>query len=268
MEQSYYIIRGSVAGRERLRIMARVMRSTTISLLERAGIRPGLTCLDVGCGGGDVSLELARIVGSEGRVVAIDRDEAKIELACREAMSVASNVEFRVADICEDEILGEFDLLYVRFLLTHLPHPDSALRRMRRALRPGGVIIAVDIDFHGYFCYPESPAFERYLELYVETVRRRGGDPYIGPRLPELLTQSGFEQIEMSVVQPAGLDGEVKLLTPITMENIADAVMAEGLASKEEIEQLISDLYVYARTPGTIGATPRIVEAWGRRPTA
>jgi hypothetical protein len=62
------------------------------------------------------------------------------------------------------------------------------------------------------------------------------------PRLPELLAHNGFEQIEMSVVQPAGLDGEVKLLTPITMENIADAVMAEGLASKEEIEQLISDL--------------------------
>jgi SAM-dependent methyltransferase len=170
-----------------------------------------------------------------------------------------------VADIYANEIEPEFDLVYVRFLLTHLPDPDSALRRIREALRPEGIIIVVDIDFRGYFCYPESLAFNRYIELYSETVQRRGGDPNIGPRLPELLARNGFERIQMNVVQPAGLDGEVKLITPLTMENIADAVFAEGLATREEIEKLVRELYDYARTAGTIGSTPRIVEAWGRK---
>ena len=55
-----YIIRGGIKGRERLRMLSRIMQSATLNLLQRAGIRPGMTCLDVGCGGGDVSLELAR----------------------------------------------------------------------------------------------------------------------------------------------------------------------------------------------------------------
>ena len=101
--------------------------------------------------------------------------------------------------------------------------------------------------------------------LYTETVKRHGADPNIGPRLPALLAAAGFENVQMTVAQPAALDGEVKLMSPLTMENIADAVMAEGLASRSEIDQIVGELYTYARTPGTIGCMPRVVEAWGRR---
>ena len=137
-----------------------------------------------------------------------------------------------------------------------------------QALRPAGVVVVADIDFRGYFSYPENPALARYVALYTEAVKRRGGDANIGPRLPALLAAAGFENIQMSVVQPAGLEGEVKLLSPLTMENIADAVMVEGLASRAEIDQIVDELYTYARTPGTIGCAPRVVEAWGQRPQA
>jgi len=69
----------------------------------------------------------------------------------------------------------------------------------------------------------------------------------------------------MNVVQPAGTQGEVKLLNPLTMENIADAVLAEGLASCVEIDQIVAELYEFARAPGTVGSAPRVVEAWGCR---
>jgi hypothetical protein len=136
---------------------------------------------------------------------------------------------------------------------------------MRRALRPGGIAVIEDIDFRGYFCYPECPALRRYIELYTQTVHRRGGDANIGPRLPALLRAASFEGIQMNVIQLAGITGEVKLLSPLTMENIADAVMAEGLASPAEIDSIVAELYEFARIPGTIGCTPRIVEAWGYR---
>jgi 2-polyprenyl-3-methyl-5-hydroxy-6-metoxy-1,4-benzoquinol methylase len=80
-ETSTYVIRGGVDGRERLRILARVMQPTTLALLDRGGIRPGMACLDVGCGGGDVSLDLARLTGPGGRVIGIDKDEVVIEIA-------------------------------------------------------------------------------------------------------------------------------------------------------------------------------------------
>jgi len=77
----HYLIRGGIEGRERLRVLARVMRPTTLPLLERAGVRAGMRCLDVGCGGGDVTFDLASLVGITGSAVGVDLDATKIELA-------------------------------------------------------------------------------------------------------------------------------------------------------------------------------------------
>jgi ubiquinone/menaquinone biosynthesis C-methylase UbiE len=269
MKKSSYVIRGGIEGRERLRILARVMRPTTLDLLRRVGIQPGMTCLEVGCGGGDLACDMAQMVGLAGKIVATDIDEKKLEIAAQETQAQQlNNVEFRLADIMESDPGTSFDLVHARFLLTHLANPAQALARMRQALRPGGVVVIEDIDFRGHFSHPETAALARYVELYTETVRRRGADANIGPRLPALLREAGFENVRMNVVQPAGSDGEVKLLNPLTMENIADAVLAEGLAPADEVDRLVAELYEFARTPGTVASMPRVVEAWGCRPDA
>lgn len=224
-----------------------------------------MACLEIGCGGGDLAFDMARMVGATGRVVGTDIDEKKLELARNEAREQQlHNVEFQLADITRTEPPTEFDLVHARFVLTHLRNPVQALAKMRTALRPGGVIVLEDIDFRGYFCHPDCAALWRYVELYTETARHRGANANIGPQLPALLLESGFEDVEMNVVQPAGTGGEVKLLNPITMENIADSVVAEGLASAEEIDQVVSELYEFARRQDTVLSAPRIVEAWGR----
>jgi len=262
LDRSTYIIRGGMEGRERLRILSRVMQPTTLSLLHRVGVRPGMACLDAGSGGGDVSFDLARLTSPGGRVVGIDSDQTMIEMARRET----AERKLDNADIARSELEPKFDLVYARFLLTHLRDPGATLARLRRALRPGGVLVVEDIDLRGHFCHPDHPAFRRYVDLYTETVRRRGGDANIGLRLPELLTEAGFEAIEMHVVQPAGANGEVKLITPVTLENIRDAVLAEVLASRDEINQLLAELYEFACTPGTVSSVARVVQVWGYRP--
>lgn len=267
MAGTRYIIRGGVEGRERLRLIAQAMRPTTLALFERAGVRPGAACLDVGCGGGDVTLELAGLVGPEGSCLGIDIDETKLDLARAEARDRnLPNAGFRKADA--DGSLGEaaFDVIYARFLLTHLSDPAGCVARMRDAAKPGGLVLVEDIDFTGYFSYPESAALNRYVELYTRAVVARGGDPNIGPRLPVLLAEAGLEAVAMNVVQPAGMEREVKLLNPITMEAIADAVLAEGLADATEIDGIVAELYAFAESPRTVASTPRIVQAWGTRP--
>jgi SAM-dependent methyltransferase len=267
MERDHYVIRGGVEGRERLRILARVMHPTTLSLFDRVGIEAGLACLDVGCGGGDVTLDLAHLVGPEGRVVGWDIDETKLGLARREVEEKGlGNVNFRLSDIGQSEAAPEFDVVYARFLLTHLKDPPGALARILQVLQPGGVVIVEDIDFTGYFCHPYAAALWRYVELYTQAVRRRGGDPNIGPRLPGLLLDVGFERVQMNVVQPAGIEGEVKLINPITMENIADCVLAEGLATRNEVDRVIVELYELSRDSRTVVSIPRVVQAWGYRP--
>ena len=123
-----------------------------------------------------------------------------------------------------------------------------------------------DVDFRGHFCHPESAAFSRYVELYTKTAQQRGADPNIGPRLPGLLTKSGFQTVQIKVIQVAAMSDESKLMAPITMENIAGSVLAEGLASLAEVDQLVHELYEFARDPNTIISGPRVIQTWGYCP--
>src|SRR5215216_60258 len=136
---THYVIRGGEEGRARLRVVSRVLWPTTFALLNLAGIKPGMACLDVGCGSGDVTLEMARLVGPTGRVIGIDMDTTKMQLAQQEADQEANiNVKFYALDIAHLDYEGEYDLVYARFLLTHLREPVHALQRMIKAAKPGG----------------------------------------------------------------------------------------------------------------------------------
>ena len=263
-----YAIRGGVEGRERLRMLARVMRPFTHNLFERIGIREGMACLDAGCGGGDVTFELARRVGPAGRVVGIDLDDVKLGMARDEAAVLGlANVSFLQTEIGACHFEPEFDVIYTRFLLTHLADPIGAIQRMQRWIKPGGLLIVEDIDFTGHFCEPSNDAFWRFVELYTAVVQARGCDPNIGPRLPGLLRGAGLSLLGMNVVQTAGFDGEAPLMAPITLEAIADAVLGAGLATADELNATVDDLYAFVKQDGTVVSGPRVVQAWGRRPT-
>jgi ubiquinone/menaquinone biosynthesis C-methylase UbiE len=265
----HYLIRGGAAGRERLRVLARVMWPTTRRLLARVGVPEDARCVDVGCGGGDVTIALARLA-ARGRVVGTDVDETKLRLARAEAVDAGvDNVEFRYEDVTRPpRSPGRFDLVYARFLLTHLPDPAEVVGRLVGRLEPGGVLVVEDIDFSGHFCHPDSPAFRDYVALYSAAARARGADPDIGPRLPSLLARAGLRNLGMDVVQPAGFDGEVKRIGPITLEAIGEAVVAAGLVTADRLARLLDDLSRFADTEGTVLSIPRVVQAWGRRPAA
>jgi len=80
--------------------------------------------------------------------------------------------------------------------------------------------------------------------------------------LPKLLNENGFHKVQMNVLQQANTD-DVRLLVPLTMESITDAVLTEELATREEIEQVIAELYEFTRNPGSVVSGPRVIEVWG-----
>lgn len=270
--QDRYIIGGGLAGRERLRVLARALSPTTAALLDRVEIAPGMRCLDVGCGGGDVTCELARRA-VPGHVVGVDFDEAKLALARNEAEAAGiDNIEYRAGDIVDTNLAAEYDAIYVRFLLTHLADPAAGTARIAAGLRPGGVLIVEDIDFTGVFCHPPSAAYDRYVDLYTRTAQARGVDPNIGFRLPELLTGAGLADVHVNVVQPAaigaeGLERDIKRVGPMTLEQIGDAAVAERLITRDELVEVLDDFYRLAADTTTLMAMPRIVQSWGYRPS-
>jgi len=268
MDQTY-AIRGGRSGRERLRVLSHILQAGTLNFLDRIGLRPGMTCMDVGCGGGDVTRELARRVGSQGQVVGLDMDATQLEIVRAESLAQnITNVDYRAVDVSDPpDHIGSFDLVYTRFLLCHLKAPSRALSWMAECLKPGGVLAVEDCDFTGHFCYPPQPAFDRYVELCGEVMRRRGGDPDIGLKLPQMFTDAGLVIGGIAVAHPSDVDGDVKLLNALTMENIADAVLTDGLATPEEVHGLVAALNASTNDRETFASMTRTIQIWARKVT-
>jgi ubiquinone/menaquinone biosynthesis C-methylase UbiE len=261
-----YVICGGEAGKARLRIIAHALWPATLDLLHRAGIKSGMACLDVGCGGGDVTLEMARLIGPSGMVTGIDMDSTKMQLAQQEAEhDRITNAQFLARDIAHLDHEAAYDLVYARLFLTHLRDPLDALQRMVQATKPGGVVIVEDMDHAGIFCYPACPALEQHVSLYNQLVRLQGADPEIGPKLPALFRQVGLQDLHLSHVQPAFMAGDAKRIHQITLENIAPAVIAAGLASEAETNALITELDTFAQNSQTIVSFPRMFQVWASR---
>lgn len=263
---SQYVLRGGLEGKKRLEILARAFAESTARVLNDAGLKPGMTCLDLGCGGGDVTLELARMVGPQGKVIGVDADRVKLDLASQDAHRRGlENVEFRAGEIDEWNEHSAYDLIYCRFVLTHVSNPARVLERILHAVRPGGAVVVEDIEFQGHFCYPSCRAFDEYMRLYRTVVSLRRGDAEIGPKLYSMLLNAGLQSPTIRLVQPIYFSGDCKLVPLLTLISMRDAVLAEQLATPEEYDPLIAELAAFTEDSRTTISYPRVFQVWGRR---
>ena len=126
-----YVIRGGREGYDRLLLLARDRWPDTAALFAQAGLRPGMRCIDLGCGGGEVTLEMAKRVVPDGMVSGVDMDQVKLGLAKTAATERGvANVEFLVNNVNNWDEPDSYDLVYSGFLLHHLSHPVELLGRM------------------------------------------------------------------------------------------------------------------------------------------
>ncbi len=256
-----YAIAGGEDGKRRLDLLSDIMRETTLGLLEDAGLKRGDRVLDVGCGGGHVAFDMAGIVGSEGHVLGIDFDPHVLELARDDARKAGiRTVEFETADAHHFEG-GPFSFIHARFLLSHVSEPEQVLGRLKTMLAPGGRIAVEDIDMSGAYCFPADAAQDRYQALYMEAVRRGGGDANLGRRLPVVALAAGL-RARWRVFQPVHTVGPEKRLTAVTMDMIRSSLLRYGLAELDEIDALTERLNAFADDRSTLVALPRMVQVW------
>src|SRR5262249_38148159 len=163
-----YVLRGGEEGAERLRLLGRVVGPTTEALLCRVGVGDGMRCLDAGCGLGVVTRELARRGGPPGQAGGGESRRRAPETGPPACRAPGLPAVFRAGGVLELADGPAYDIAYARFLLSHLPHPEEAVRRLAAAARPGGLVVVEDTDFAGHFCHPACPAFGRYVVLYTE----------------------------------------------------------------------------------------------------
>ncbi len=260
-----YVIRGGQRGYDRLKVLFRDRWPDTSALFARVGLAPGMEAVDLGCGGGDVTLEIARLV-APALVTGIDLDEVKLALARDDAATRGlANARFRAMNLNDWHEPAGYDAVITRFVLQHLSQPVEILGRMWEAVRPGGVLIVEDADFGGWACYPPSKGFDFFTRTYGEAISRRGGDDSIGRKLYAYFLEAAIGRPEIQVTQPFYIEGEAKTLPWSTLEATADPIVAESIASRDEVEAALLDLERVAEDPRSLIVGPRIFQLWCRR---
>jgi SAM-dependent methyltransferase len=171
-----------------------VYRRPLATALDRLGLREGWRCVDVGAGGGDVTVALARIVGRDGRVYAVDSDPRARDAVARAAAEAAQAQVIALTQAGEDLTLPEpVDLAYCRFLLLHVREPVAVLKRMGGAVRPGGWVVAQEpITTAGRI---DGRPFSQSSALH----------PDVGALLPRLVRDGGLELVDAWAEAPAGI---------------------------------------------------------------
>ena len=261
-----YVIYGGRPGYDRLKMLARRWQATTSALLDDVGVGAGMRCLDLGCGAGDVTFELARRVGASGRVVGLDLDAAQLDLTRAESQRIGlDNIDLRVGDVTAIGDGSGYDVVYSRNVIQHLGRPVDAIRGMWEAVRPGGVLVAEDVDFEGAFCEPRCAGHDFWLETYQATLRASGGDPLSGRRLFARFREAGVPTPQVTVVQCLDFTGEAKFVPYLTVEGTATTMVELGVAAVEEIESALVGLRAMAEDETSLCGSPRMFQAWSRR---
>ncbi|MDX6255564.1 MAG: hypothetical protein QOJ11_1898 [Frankiales bacterium] len=146
-------------------------------------LRAGLDLLDVGCGPGSLTADLARRV-APGRVIAIDSAVAPLEEARAAAAEAGVEVDVRVGDAYAIDLPDDsVDVVHAHQVLQHVADPVAVLREMARVCRPGGLVAARDADYAAMTWAPADPRLDRWLEIYRATARANDAEPDAGRRL-------------------------------------------------------------------------------------
>ena len=233
------------------------------SSLRALGLRGGERVLDLGAGLGQLTRAIARAAGPAGRVLGIERSAEQIGEARRLARAEGEEhlLELRAGDVMALELApgewGSFDVAHARFILEHVPDPQTVVRAMVRAVRVGGRIVLEDDDHDVLRLWPEPPGLYDLWHAYIRSYEMSGNDPYVGLRLVELLHAAGAAPARNAWLYFGGCagDGRLDLFVRNLVELLAGA-RAEILGAPGKLDD--------ARFDAAIAAT----RGWGERPDA
>lgn len=158
---------------------------------------PSLSILDVGCGPGTITVDLASRVPN-GYVLGIDPSPDVIEKARKHAEEKGvANVRFEVGDVLKSEGVeglkeGAYDIVHAHQVLQHLQDPLGAMKAMKRLCKKGGIVAVRDCTYSAMDWYPDHPHLHKWKKLYLATARSLGAEPDMGKKLHSVAMQAGF----------------------------------------------------------------------------
>jgi ubiquinone/menaquinone biosynthesis C-methylase UbiE len=252
----------------RLEIQSAFFEPLTRRTLLKAGIKEGMSCVDVGCGAGTVTRMMAQMVGEKGRVTGVDLDEKYLSY-CQS--NSPANADFLRDDICDSSLAekgGRFDIIYSRFMFVHLKDVRKAVRSMKQLVKKGGAVVIEELDHaqDSWLCYPENQSVDALREVYVELVKKAGGDPFAGRKIYRLLVEESFDT-DLECNSPCLMMGRepYNTLGWRIAESLKPQILAFGLLSEREFAKMHNELKQLSKDSKSFVTYARFFSVIGRR---
>jgi ubiquinone/menaquinone biosynthesis C-methylase UbiE len=234
---------------------------------ERGGFGPGSHVLDLGCGPGYATLDLARLVGVAGRVTGVDVSPRFVaHLQARAAAHGLANVSAQVQDVeALDLPAGHFDGAYARWVLTFVRRPDAVVAGAANALKPGGRLVVHDYSkYDGVQLAPEHPAFDHALAAISRSWYDGGGDPRVGARVPRMMVDAGLDVVSVTPIAHVARPGTALWQWPRTFfDNYLPELVERGYLTRGEMDAFDAAWAERAADPAAWFASPPMVEVVG-----
>jgi SAM-dependent methyltransferase len=233
----------------RLALQNRLWSDAAHAAWKLARIAPGQRVLDVGCGPGHASYDLAQIVTNTGVVVGIDESESFVTYVREQARTRGlPHLTARAVDAqaFTTEHVGRepFDLAYARWVLCFVRDPEAVVQNVARVLRPGGSFVV-----HDYFNYgsmtmaPRSRSHDLAVAATMRAWRERGGDPDVAGRLPRLFGENGLKLVHLAVHSRVARGSDTMFTWPDTWwRTFAPKLVGMGMLKQSDCDELIADL--------------------------
>jgi ubiquinone/menaquinone biosynthesis C-methylase UbiE len=248
----------------RLALQHRIWRPTALDAWQRAGFTVGQTLMDVGCGPGHASVDLAEIVGPSGRVVAVDASRRFLDfLQATVRHRGIGNVEAVEANLDQAEPpRTAVDGAWCRWIFSFVNNPRRLLENVRAALRPGGVLV-----LHEYFHYetwrltPRSEAIEHFVQVVMKSWRANGGEPDIALDLSVWLGEMQFEIRELRPIVDVVPRTSFKWQWPRSfLLTYPQRLVKLGHLTQEQAEEIVVALEKAEAAPNAYMVTPAVLE--------
>lgn len=255
--------------RARMTSLSAQHNEATFRYLEKCGIAPGWSCLEIGAGDGSVARWMAQKAGPAGRVLATDIDPRFI---VADSAGVPANMEVRVHDIVKDALPETaFDIIHARLVLVWLPARLAVLDKLVKALKPGGWLLIEDYDakiIPAEMAAADANAgaqFAKVLQALFELMSRRGLSHSYARDLHHRLGERGLTQVESHGAVTAFHGGSPGAdLRIANFQQVKKAAIEAGLVSDAEFGDTIALL----RDPDFTAFTPTMFSAFGCKPGA
>lgn len=218
-------------------------------------LEPGMDVLDVGCGPGTITVDLATRV-RDGRVLGVDRSPDVLTKAAELAVARGvENVEFEQADVYDLPYAdGSFDVVHAHQVLQHLREPIAALREMKRVLRRGGLLAVRDADYGAMTWYPEH-GLSAWRDLYQAVTAGHGAQSQAGRRLLAWVREVGFNTVTATASVWCFADDRDRAWWGGTWaertlsSGVATAAVEQGLATQRDLEEIAQAWKRWAADP-------------------